>query len=120
MNAAQALAHCSFGIAMAIGEIHPRRVPIGRVLGPLIKPFVFKDDAPMRRNSPTAKELVVQDNRDLQLEQARLAGYVNYFVAKGPGRCTSHHHPFFGPLTPDQWAILMYKHLDHHLRQFGV
>ena len=101
-------------------KIHPRRVPIGRVLGPLIKPFVFKDDAPMRRNSPTAKELVVQDNRDLQLEQARLTGYVNYFVAKGPGRCTTHPHAFFGPLTPDQWAILMYKHLDHHLRQFGV
>jgi hypothetical protein len=24
-----------------------------------------------------------------------------------------------GPLKPQQWAILMYKHVDHHLRQFG-
>ena len=22
--------------------------------------------------------------------------------------------------TPDEWAVLMYKHMDHHLRQFGA
>jgi hypothetical protein len=34
--------------------------------------------------------------------------------------CTPHLHSFFGRLTAQAWAILMYKHLDHHLRQFGV
>jgi hypothetical protein len=120
MNAAQTLAHCSNGVEMAMGNILPKRVFIGRVLGPLIKPQVFKNDDPMRRNSPTAKEIVVQDERDLQTEQARLTGLINRFAAAGPTCCTTHPHAFFGPLTPAQWAILMYKHLDHHLRQFGV
>ena len=120
MNAAQMLAHCSSGVEMAMGDILPTRVFLGRVLGPIIKPLALKDDAPMRRNSPTAKELVVLDARDLETEQARLTGLVNRFAAGGPACCTTHPHAFFGPLTPDQWAILMYKHLDHHLRQFGV
>ena len=120
MNAAQALAHCSYGIEMAMGEILPKRVLLGRILGPLVKPLALKNDDPMRRNSPTAKELVVLDARDLETEQARLTGLVNRFAAAGPSCCTTHPHAFFGPLTPDQWAILMYKHLDHHLRQFGV
>jgi len=50
----------------------------------------------------------------------RLAGLIDRFAAGGPAGCTQHPHSFFGPLTPDEWAILMYKHLDHHLRQFGV
>ena len=45
---------------------------------------------------------------------------IDRFAAAGPKGCTTHPHSFFGPLTPDEWAILMYKHLDHHLRQFGV
>jgi Protein of unknown function (DUF1569) len=120
MSAAQMLAHCSNGVEMAMGEILPKRVFLGRVLGPIIKPLALKNDDPMRRNSPTAKEIVVADDRDLPTEQARLIGLLNRFAAAGPPCCTTHPHAFFGPLTPDQWAILMYKHLDHHLRQFSV
>ena len=29
-------------------------------------------------------------------------------------------HPFFGPLTHRGWGRLAFKHLDHHLRQFGL
>ena len=29
-------------------------------------------------------------------------------------------HPAFGPLTPDEWGRMCYKHLNHHLVQFGV
>ncbi len=45
---------------------------------------------------------------------------IDRFATAGREGCTSHPHSFFGRLTPDEWAILMYKHLDHHLRQFGV
>jgi hypothetical protein len=120
LTAAHMLAHCSSGIEMATGTILPKRVFLGRILGPIIKPLALKNDDPMRRNSPTAKELLVPDARDLPTEQARLTGLINRFAAAGPSSCTTHPHAFFGPLTPDQWAILMYKHLDHHLRQFGV
>ncbi len=29
-------------------------------------------------------------------------------------------HPFFGPMTPKEWAVIAHKHIDHHLKQFGV
>ncbi len=65
MNAPQALAHCSRGFELASGDLRPPRVLIGRILGPIIKPKVFVNDEPLRRNSPTVKGLVIQDDRDL-------------------------------------------------------
>jgi hypothetical protein len=120
MNASQMLAHCSLGIEMAAGETRPRRVLVGRILGPAIRPMALRDEEPMRRNSPTARELVViGDDRDIEAEQKRLSVLIDRFASAGAAGCTSHPHAFFGSLTPDEWAILMYKHLDHHLRQFG-
>lgn len=29
-------------------------------------------------------------------------------------------HPAFGNISTHQWGIAAYKHMDHHLRQFGV
>jgi hypothetical protein len=121
MKPAQMLAHCSLGLEMAAGEIRPPRALIGRILGPVIKPIALRDEEPMRRNSPTMKELVVLgDGRDFETERRRLSGLVDRFAAAGAAGCTSHPHAFFGSLTADEWAVLMYKHLDHHLRQFGV
>ena len=65
----------------------------------------------MRRNSPTSKELVVADERDLDAERDRLRGLMDRFIASGTTACTSHPHAFFGKLTPDEWAVLMYKHV---------
>jgi hypothetical protein len=56
----------------------------------------------------------------MEAERSRLRGLIDRFAAAGPSGCTTHPHTFFGPLTPDEWAELMYKHVDHHLRQFGA
>jgi Protein of unknown function (DUF1569) len=120
MNAAQAVAHCSGGLELALGDRMPPRMFVGRIIGGMIKPKVMGNDEPLRRNSPTVKGLVIQDERDLDMERERLRGLIDRFAAAGPKGCTTHPHSFFGRLTPEEWAILMYKHLDHHLRQFGV
>ena len=120
MNAAQAMEHCARGMELALGDRRPPRVLIGRILGPVIKPIAFRDGEPMRRNSPTVPGLVVMEETDLAQGRERLCGLVDRFVACGPGGCTDHPHSFFGRLTPDEWSAWMYKHLDHHLRQFGV
>ena len=120
MTPAQALAHCSAGLDMALGTIRPPRALIGRILGPIIKPLVLRDNQPMRRNSPTAQALIIHDDRDLAVERTHLCELIDRLAAAGPAACTTHPHAFFGPLTPEQWSILMYKHLDHHLRQFGA
>jgi hypothetical protein len=120
MNAPQMVAHCSAGLELALGDRLPPQLFFGRIMGWLIKPLVLGNDKPMRRNSPTVEGLVVTDDRDLETERERLCGLIDRFAAVGPMGCTTHPHSFFGRLTPKEWAILMYKHLDHHLRQFGV
>jgi hypothetical protein len=120
MNVAQAVAHCSGPMEWAVGDSFPSRMFVGRILGPLVKSKVLKDETPMGRNAPTAKSLVINDERDLEAERKRLCSLIDRFAAAGPKGCTTHPHTFFGPMTPDEWATLMYKHLDHHLRQFGV
>ncbi len=120
MTVSQMLAHCAIGMESATGEQKPPRLLVGRILGPVIKPLALRNDDPMRKNSPTAPIFVIEGNRDFTVEQAKLRGLVERFGAEGPACCTDHPHAFFGRLKPDEWAILMYKHVDHHLRQFGV
>ena len=120
MTVAQAVAHCALGVETAVGDLKPPRVLIGRMIGGIIKPMVVGDDKPMKRNSPTAKSLVVADDRNLDVERKRLVQLIDRFVAAGPDGCTTHPHAFFGRLAPQEWSILMYKHIDHHLRQFGA
>jgi Protein of unknown function (DUF1569) len=120
MTAAQAMAHCAVGMEWAVGDILEPRMFLGRILGPIAKSQVLKDEKPMGRNAPTAKSLMVKDDRDLGKECARLSSLVDRFAAGGPQGCTKNPHTFFGKMTPEEWAQLMYKHLDHHLRQFGV
>jgi hypothetical protein len=120
MNVAQAMAHCATTMEWAVGDRVEPRMLIGRIIGPLVKSKVLKDEAPMGRNAPTAKSLVVADERDLGNERQRLCALIDRFSAGGPQGCTKQPHTFFGRLTPEEWARLMYKHLDHHLRQFGA
>jgi hypothetical protein len=120
MSAAQMVAHCSAGMEMAVGDRLPPRIFVGRIIGGMVKARVLGNDEPLRRNTPTEKGMRVEGERDLEAERERLRGLVDRFVAAGPAGCTTHPHSFFGRLTPQEWAILMYKHLDHHLRQFGV
>jgi hypothetical protein len=120
MTPAQAVAHCATAMEWAVGDGVPERIFLGRLIGRIIKPLALKDDKPMRRNSPTTKSLIIQGDRNLANERDRLQALLDRFVASGPPGCTKNPHPFFGPLTPQEWSILMYKHLDHHLRQFAI
>ncbi|MGH9741528.1 MAG: DUF1569 domain-containing protein [Candidatus Acidiferrum sp.] len=120
MNVAQAMAHCATAMEWAVGDKRPPRMFLGRIVGRMVKPKVLENDEPLRRNTPTAKTLVVADERDLGMERERLRALIDRFAAGGPAGCTKHPHSFFGRLRPEEWAVLTYKHLDHHLRQFGV
>jgi len=119
MDVAQMMAHCSAVLDMASGELILPRLFIGRLIGPFIKP-IYANDKPFSRNNPTDPKLVVSDSRDFFREQGILKSKMRQFNEGGETQCTQHPHPFFGPLTPEQWGRGMYKHLDHHLRQFGA
>lgn len=120
MTAPQAVAHCVESMKMAVDDVRPKRMFAGYLFGPVVRRLALGNEAPMRRNSPTSPDLVIRNDRDLNAERDRLIALIDRFVAGGRDACTKHPHTFFGPLTPEQWGELMYKHLDHHLRQFGA
>ena len=119
MDVAQMLAHCSAALDMACGQLNLPRLFIGMVIGPFVKP-IFTNEKPFSQNNPTDPKLVVADQRDFVREQEQLKLKVRQFHEGAETKCTRHPHPFFGSLTPQQWSRGMYKHLDHHLRQFGA
>ena len=117
MTPAQTLAHCSAWMEMAAGLNNPPRSFLGRIVGEMAKKS-FLEAASVRRNMPTEKSLLVRSDLDFVAEQRRLLDWVERF--SGPDQCTSHPHCFFGHMTPLEWATMGYKHLDHHLKQFGA
>jgi hypothetical protein len=119
MNAAQMLAHCSAWMEWAVGVKTPPRSLLGRIVGGMAKRSIL-GAGPIRRNMPTEKSLIMAGERDFAAEQRRLIDWVGRFSAGGPEQCTTQPHCFFGHMTPLEWAVMGYKHLDHHLRQFGV
>jgi hypothetical protein len=112
MTLAQTLAHCTSGIQMATGVINPKRAPFpANVIGPLIKPIVFGDDKPMRRNSPSAPELFSVDPAqcDFERERTQLIATIDSFVTKGSARCSQHPHP---SLWRAQTAAVGHSHVQ--------
>ncbi|HEX7978752.1 MAG TPA: DUF1569 domain-containing protein [Gemmatimonadaceae bacterium] len=120
MTAPQAMAHCAVAMEWAVGDTRAPRMMIGRLIGPLVRRMAVRNDDPMAKNAPTSPTLRIADERELDTERTRLIRLIERFSAGGPAGCTTHPHSFFGRMTPDEWAVLMYKHVDHHLRQFGA
>jgi hypothetical protein len=81
MNVGQAMAHCVVGLESATGERRIRRMLIGRLLGPLVKPLALSDDKPLKKNSPTAPEFLVPADSNFALEREKLAKLVTKFAA---------------------------------------
>ena len=118
MTVGQMLAHCSVTFEMAMGRNNPPQVLIGRLIGRFFK-SQYSSDRPFGNGTPTDASLVMTGEKDFNKERAHLKDEIKEFAAGGAAGVTKHPHPFFGILTPGEWAIGMYKHLDHHLRQFG-
>ncbi len=118
MNVAQMLAHCTAWMDIASGRTSPPRSFMGRIFGKLAKKSILKN--PVRRNMPTDKTLVMQGQKTFSAELQLLLDSVERFSNGGPALATTHPHSFFGPMTPGEWAAMAYKHMDHHLKQFGA
>ena len=119
MDVAQMMAHCSITLDIASGKLNLPRIFVGRLIAPFLK-SIYTNEKPFTRNGPTGKELVVTGQKDFTREREQLKEKLRRFHEGGEAACTRHPHPFFGSLTPYAWSRGMYKHLDHHLRQFGV
>lgn len=119
MGVAQMLAHCQVPLRVATGEVKLRRGLIGFLFGGLAKKQLMGAEG-FKRNLPTDKAFVVRDARDFAQEKERLVTLVRRFGQGGEAGLTREPHPFFGAMSTAEWEALMWKHLDHHLGQFGV
>lgn len=119
MDPAQMLAHCSKTFEMAMGKQKSKRLLIGYLLGPFFKKG-YLGEKPFGKNSPTDKKFIITGNRNFSAEMQNLKEMLREFSLGGEYACTRKPHSFFGKLSPAEWGVGMYKHMDHHLRQFGV
>jgi hypothetical protein len=118
LTAAGMVVHCQRPLLVALGVLRVERSLIGRMFGGFAKRKYVVGDAPTPRNLPTEKRFLEADPGPFESERARLGELVGRFAE--PGAIVVTMHPFFGPLSVPEWDRLMAKHLDHHLRQFGV
>ncbi len=119
MNVAQMMAHCSILLRIARGLDKPARRWLGVLLGWMVKGQFF-GEKPYPKNSRTDPTFIVMGKKDFETEKKMLADHIQVFHEGGEAGCTIHPNPFFGKLTPYEWARGQYRHLDHHLKQFGV
>lgn len=118
MSVSQMLAHCIVGFEVATGRKNPKRVFLGFLLGRQFKKMIL-GEKDFNKNSPTDKSFIINKDCDFEEEKQKLIKIINVFVTNGPSGCSTRPHTFFGEMSPKEWSVLMYKHLDHHLRQFG-
>lgn len=118
MDAAQMLAHCSAALEVGTGDRPRPQALIGKIFGPFVRSSLL-GDKPFSKNSPTDPTFVIADARDFAREKERLIGLVGRFCERGAPAAGGQMHSFLGRISGDEWGALMYKHLDHHLRQFG-
>lgn len=120
MKVGQMLHHCQFPLKIGLGRTNPNNKPnlILKLMGKLFRKSLY-NDKPWRHNLPTAKGLKVTEEKDFATEKGKLLALINDFHQE-KDKTEWDPHPVFGPFTPEQWGQMQYKHLDHHLRQFGV
>lgn len=117
MNVSQMLAHLQMPMGVAIGSHTLPRTFFGRIVGRFAKPILY-NEKPFKQNLPTDPSFVMtRYEKDFEKEKQGVTAMINHFDEE---KIVNEVHPFFGKLTKDQWSKGMYKHIDHHLQQFGV
>ena len=119
MSVAQMLEHVARALEMATGKKPRKQAFLGKLIGWIFrKGFVGPD--PFPKDSPTAPDFVVQGEPDFGPTKDRVKALLSEFQARGEKGCDGYIHGFFGAMTGAEWGVTQFKHLDHHLRQFGV
>lgn len=120
MSVDQMLAHCNVTYEMVYDNNHKR--PNGFVrwmLKLLVKPAVVGEKS-YPKNGKTAPQFLIKDKQDFNKEKKRLVTYINKTAKLGAAHFEGKESHSFGVLSANEWNNMFYKHLDHHLNQFGV
>ncbi len=120
MNAGQMLAHCNVTYEMVYTNKHPKPNFLMRlILKSIVKPTVC-GATPYKRNLRTAPAFLIAGERDFEVEKKRLLDHVDQTLQLGEAHFDGKESLSFGKLSVAEWNTMFYKHLNHHLEQFGV
>jgi len=119
MNVSQMLAHCQVPMEVGLGERSLKQGLMGKLFGRIAKRQLLSD-APIKKNLPTDPSFLVKDERNFEKEKQLLHSLIDRFANADAVAIAQKPHPFFGVMTSDEWGKLMWKHLDHHFKQFGA
>jgi hypothetical protein len=120
MSVAQMLAHCNVTYEMVYEDRHKKPNALMKFI---LKTFVKKkvtNEVPYKQNGQTAPQFIIKDSRDFEPERQRLISYINKTTGLGENHFEGKESHSFGKLSKTEWNNMFYKHLDHHLQQFGV
>ena len=120
MDVSQMMAHCNVSYDMAFDENYKKSNGFIRfILKNLVKKGLVNEN-PLKKNSSTATEMIIKTPKNFESEKNKLVENVHNLVKKGENYFDMKDHPGFGVMTKQEWNNFYYKHLDHHLTQFGV
>lgn len=118
MDMQQMLVHCTVQLKMAVGEI-PSETQGPSFMRSRLGKWILFSNIPWPKGVSTPAEMNAQlahfSPTDIEIEKKELLEYLE----KAKDKDRLHHHPFFGKLNRKEWGRLIYKHLDHHLKQFS-
>ena len=120
MSADQMLAHCNVTYEFVFDNKHKK--PSGFMKW-MLKTFVKNavvSEKPYKKNGRTAPEFLIKDEKNYETEKNRLIAYITKTQELGDNYFENKESHSFGKLTKTEWSNMFYKHLDHHLNQFGV
>ena len=120
MSVAQMLAHCSVTYEMVYTNKHQKPNAFTRwILKTIVKRAVVSEKL-YPKNSRTAPQFLITDQKDFLEEKNRLENYIIQTQELGKAHFDGKESNSFGKLSSEEWNNMFYKHLDHHLTQFGA
>jgi len=122
MNVAQMLAHCAVPYAYEFESEKYGEPATGfkRFMMRALLKSTIAGKRPYKKNSRTAPDFLITDEREFETEKARLIGYIGKVQNLGAEHFHGKITQSIGPLSSKEWNVMFAKHLDHHLTQFGV
>jgi hypothetical protein len=120
MDAAQMLAHCNVTYELVYENIHPKPNGFTKLMLKLFVKNNVVNEKPYGKSGQTAPVFIIKGDKDFTAEKNRLIDYINKTQALGEHHFHQKESASFGVLTKTEWNNMFYKHLDHHLSQFGV
>ena len=119
MTVSQMLEHCQQPIKVSFGTLELKPNLISFLFGKSAKKQMLTQPR-FKKSLPTVKEFKITHEPNFEEARKQLIEMVSKYADEGHGAIKVSKHPFFGNMTMEEWDILQWKHLDHHLKQFGV